>query len=269
MTAEEHQLLDEFVSSLYGIHFPAEKKEILASRLESRLLALHLRRYLDYYLLLQYDSAEEIALLAHLVSNNETYFFRETLQFEALLEEGLQRTPAPSGREPIRLLCAGCSSGEEPYTINIFATEHSGRLMGRTLEIDGLDIDSMRLDIARKAVYGRRSLRSASEDQIRRCFSRNGADHYDLRERFRANVEFHHGNILDASSYPRSSYQAIFCRNVLIYFSEAALQKAVDNFAQALIPGGLLFLGHSESIIGLSDKFKTVRLDRCIAYQRV
>jgi chemotaxis methyl-accepting protein methylase len=83
-------------------------------------------------------------------------------------------------------------------------------------------------------------------------------------------VHFSPGNILEKETFQRPvAYDVVFCRNVLIYFSEAALHRAIDNFASVLRPGGLLFLGHSESIIGLSPYFETVRLERCIAYKRV
>lgn len=268
MTAEEHRLLDEFVSELFGLHFPEEKREILASRLEPRLQALHLHRYFDYYLMLQYDAAEELQQLAKLVSNNETYFFRETRQFEALFEEGVDRLATSATGTSLRFLCAGCSSGEEPYTLSIYASEHAGKLFGREMIIDGFDIDHSCLAAAGNGSYGKRSLRVASEQQIRDYFSRNG-DEYELSSRYRKNVSFSHGNILDAPTYPGAGYDAVFCRNVLIYFSESALRRALENFAAAMRPGGLLFLGHSESIIGLSPSFETVRLNRCIAYEKV
>ena len=268
MTAEEHRLLDEFVSDLFGLHFPDRKRDILASRLEPRLQALHLHRFTDYYLMLQYDAQEEIQHLAELISNNETYFFRETRQFEALFDEGVDLLKASTNGNALRFLCAGCSSGEEPYTLSIYASNHGVKLLGRDVSVAGFDIDHSRLDAARTASYNKRSLRAASEDQIRDYFSRN-ADQYELLPRYRKPVRFSHGNILDLATYPSIGYDAVFCRNVLIYFSESALHRAIENFAAVLRPGGLLFLGHSESIIGLSSSFETVRLNRCIAYKRV
>lgn len=267
MTSEEHRLLDEFVSELFGLHFPEEKRDILASRLEPRLQSLHLHRYLDYYLMLQYDSDEEVERLSQLLSNNETYFFREIRQFEALFEEGLDRLARTATSPSLRILCAGCSSGEEPYTLSMMAADHGAKLLGRNLTIDAIDIDHSRLAAAEKAAYKTRSLRVASEEQIRNYFARNG-DEYELLPRYRKNINFSHGNILDLRTYPAGRYDAIFCRNVLIYFSEEALHKAVENFTAALRPGGLLFLGHSESIIGMSPLLETVRLNRCIAYER-
>ena len=267
MTAEEHRLLDEFVSGLFGLHFPEDKKDILAARLEPRLQALHLHRYLDYYLMLQYDASEETERLARLISNNETYFFREIRQFEALFEDGIDHLSTSAPNDEIRVLCAGCSSGEEPYTLAIYAKEHGAKLFGHTFSIDAFDIDHSCLEAGRSALYRKRSLRAASEGQIRDHFARNG-DEYELLPQYRKQVTFSHGNILDLPTYPGRGYDVIFCRNVLIYFSEPALRQAIENFAAALRPGGLLFLGHSESIIGMSPSFETIRLSRCIAYER-
>ena len=269
MTDAEHKLLNEFVSNLYGISFPNERRRLLESRLKPRLQALDMNRFMDYYLLLQYDPADEIATFTRLITNNESYFFRETRQFDALLEEAWpELVKGVNNGTSIRVLCAGCSSGEEPYTLRIFAESHPLE-PPFPIQIDGLDIDDERLAAARKAEYTQTSLRATSEPQIRRFFSRTGSDHYRLNRSLVENTNFSLGNILDLRTFPTpGGYDVVFCRNVLIYFSERALHRAIDNFASALRPGGLLFLGHAESIIGLSDAFETVRFERCIAYRR-
>ncbi|MDX1502931.1 MAG: protein-glutamate O-methyltransferase CheR [Thermoanaerobaculia bacterium] len=268
---EEYRLLNELITDLIGVHFPPPKLAILESRLRPRLQQLQLDRFMDYYLVLQYDLDSELPHLTHLVTNNETYFFRETYQFEALFEDaldGLMGSATPAGR-PLAVLCAGCSSGEEPYTLSVHAADIPKRRLAAGLVIDAIDVDQARLEAAERAEYGPNSLRVATEEQIRDCFRRSGTDRYTLLERFREGVAFAHGNILDRATYPRpAGYDVIFCRNVLIYFSETALHRAVQQFADALRPGGILFLGHAESIIGLSPRFETVRLKRCIAYRR-
>ena len=267
---EEYQLLNEFISERFGIHFPEGKQAVLANRLRPRLQALGLNRYIDYYLMLQYRLDSEQEHLTRLVTNNETYFFRETTQFEALFEEAAERLLAGAAvGGSLRVLCAGCSSGEEPYTLNVFAKTRPHALGGARLSIDAFDIDARRLRTALDGVYGSSSLRATSEEQIHRFFARSGVDQFSLRERYRQDVGFALGNILEPGSYRAGApYDVLFCRNVFIYFAEAALRRALANFASVLRPGGLLFLGHAESIIGISDDFETVRLARCIAYQR-
>ena len=270
MTPEEHLLLNEVIERQFGLSFAPAKKEFLESRLRPRLQSLHLRRFIDYYLLLQVDVEPELEHLARLITNNETYFFREVYQFEGLFAEGLAELKKAgwSGSGELRMLCAGCSSGEEPYTLNIYARQAG--LVGGRWTIDAFDIDVDRLKMARDAIYGVGSLRSTSEAQKAQYFSAFAADRWQLRRANREGVGFSYGNILDLDSFRKpQAYDVIFCRNVLIYFSEAAFQHAVANFARALRKGGLLFLGHSESLIGRSDRFETVRLERCIAYRKL
>lgn len=269
MTDAEHRLLNEFVSNLYGISFSEERRRLLESRLKPRLQALDMDRFMDYYLLLQYGLAEEISTLTRLITNNESYFFRETRQFDSLFREAWPEVVENvNNGSPVRILCAGCSSGEEPYTLRIFS--ESQRLSPpHRIHIDAVDIDADRIAAARKAEYRQTSLRATSESQIRRFFSRTGSDQYRLNPKLQENTTFALGNILDLATFPLpGQYDVLFCRNVLIYFSEHALHRAIDNFAEALRPGGLLFLGHAESIIGLSDAFETVRFENCIAYRR-
>jgi chemotaxis methyl-accepting protein methylase len=167
-------------------------------------------------------------------------------------------------------LCAGCSSGEEPYTLNIYARQAAQRQPGLRWSIDAFDIDVDRLRTARQAVYGGGSLRTTSEEQKAAYFEQAPDERWELRRPLRERVAFAYGNILEPKTFRKAApYDVLFCRNVLIYFSESAFHRAIANFAQALRLGGLLFLGHSESLIGRSDRFETVRLERCIAYRKV
>jgi chemotaxis protein methyltransferase CheR len=273
MTEEEYLLLNELISGRFGITFPEHKRDLLESRLRPRLQALHLHRYLDYYLQLVCDGDGELDYLAQLVTNNETFFFRETHQFEALLDSALDELKA-SAAVPgtLRLLSAGCSSGEEPYTLGIFARQSFVRLAGTTVAIDAFDVDSSRIEMAKRAEYGRTSLRALAPEQIERYFNAVSTDpeRWALKPAYRTGVHFAGGNILDLPSFGHQPpYDAVFCRNVLIYFAEPALHAAVAHFGRVLRPGGILFLGASESIIGLTDRFETVRLRDTIAYRKV
>ena len=269
LTPEELALFNELFTSNFGLHFPEHKLEILESRLLPRLRANGVTRFMDYYLLLQYDLARELDPLTRAVTNNESYFFRETSQFEALGTQIDRLCEGGSNPGKLRFLSAGCSSGEEPYTLNIYARGFPASLTPGTLQIDGVDIDSERLEMAQRAVYRPTSLRALTPEQTRRYFVRHDTAGFELREIFRRGVRFVHGNILDLASLPsREPYDAVFCRNVLIYFSEPALKAAVENFARIVRPGGMLFLGHSESIIGLTKMFQAERIGSCIAYRR-
>lgn len=268
MSLEELALFNELFTSRFGICFPEHKREILETRLLPRLRANHVQRFLDYYLLLQYDLQKELDPLVRAITNNESYFFREVAQIKALsndLLESLVRGGTP-GR--LRVLSAGCSSGEEPYTINILLRSTPGCPVGEDLAIDGIDLDSERLEMARVGEYRHGSLRALDDAQRDRYFDALENEVWSLKPSARQGVSIRGGNILDVDSFPRIPYDVVFCRNVLIYFSESSLKKAIGNFARAVRPGGVLFLGHSESIIGLTQSFQAERLVQCIGYRR-
>lgn len=275
LSEDELHLLNEVLSARFGLFFPESKSEILASRLRPRLVAHGLARYMDYYVMLKSANGSgvpaEIPHLVAAVTNHETYFFRETHQFEALFDHGLAALQAAGvAHNELRLLCAGCASGEEPYTLNIHAVENRFRCCLRNVHVDAFDLDAVAVDRARQAEYGRRALRGLSPEQTARYFTQRDNGRFHLKAPFRRGVRFNIGNIVDPTSFPvMAAYDAVFCRNVLIYFSDDAIQRAVRNFAHCLRPGGLLFLGHSESIIGRSDRFEPVALGSCMAYRHL
>ena len=273
MNADELALLNELMTSELGLWFPDHKREILESRLGTRIAELRLRTFLDYYVLLQHDAGngrQEIAQLAELVTNNESYFFRETYQFDALFADALdEMKDATRGERPIRLLSAGCSSGEDPYTLNIFARENQYRMFGYDVAIDAFDISRSRIAMCESACYARAALRALTPEQIEKYFVPAG-DGFRLKPPFRIGVNFRVGNLLRDETYGAAgTYDAIFCRNVLIYFPEETIIEAARRFHRALREGGLLFLGHSESIIGLTRFFEPVRIGNSIAYRRI
>ena len=273
MTTEEYHLFNELLSDNYGLFFPESKKCYLESRLKPRLETLRLRKYMDYYFLLQFNAngTNELENLARLVTNNESYFFRETHQFESMFIHAMNDIKKTcTSTDVIRVLIAGCSTGEEPYTLNIFAKENQYRFWGYSLEIDAFDIDTDALQIAKGAEYTERSLRFMDEESINKYFKKNSQKRYLLKDMYRQGITFNWGNILKIDTYHRSFlYDVVFCRNVIIYFAESALRKAIENFAHCLRPGGYLFLGHSESIIGVSKSFEAIRMGNSIIYQRI
>ena len=272
MLDEEHRLLDELITRTFGLTFPASRREILRLRLEPRLRELKLRRFMDYYLVLQCGgpaALEELFHLAHRITNNETYFFREVEPIRSFYRTAVRDLQAVAGQgDGLRVLCAGCSSGEEAYTLGILAREQRCCLAGLPVEIDAFDVDGARLTLAQRAVYGRSSLRALDACRVAFYFEPVNGHLHRLRPEHRQGVHFFEGNIMRPDSYCRAlPYDAIFCRNVLIYFSEEAIRRAVECFARVLRPGGVLFLGHSESIIGLHPAFEAVRVERSIAYR--
>lgn len=261
MSDEAYHLLNEYLEERFGLWFPGHRRQILESRLQERLRTLHLTDFLEYHLLLQTGGADEPTALANAVTNNETYFFRETGQFDALTRHVL---PAAAGLRRPRVLSAGCSSGEEAYTLRFWLDE-----AGLDAVIDGFDLDAERVGMANRARYRERSVREMTPAQVTRYLERDPDGGFSVRAAYRRDLRFALGNIVDPASFPASAYDVVFCRNVLIYFSDAALRRAIAAFVAVLRPGGHLFLGHAESIIGMFPELETVRLGSCLAYRKV
>lgn len=269
LSDEAYHLINELLEERFGLSFPPHRRAVLENRLQPRLRCLHLDDFLEYYAFLRANGDGERRELAKAVTNNETYFFRERDHFDALFTQGIAHLREGSSEKPrMRILSAGCSSGEEAYTINFFARHAVPAPLAVT--VDGIDLDADRLDIARRGECRPRSLRQMTEDQVRRYLEPAGPERYRVRQAYRAGVSFDFGNLVELSSFRRPErYDAVFCRNVLIYFSAASLRRAIQNLAEVLRPGGLLFLGHSESIIGMFPELQTLRLGPCIVYRRV
>ncbi|HEX9729512.1 MAG TPA: CheR family methyltransferase [Gemmatimonadales bacterium] len=271
LTDEAYHLLSEFLDEELGMHFPEHRRQILESRLQQRLRVFQLKSFMHYYVLVRTDAKRELRELARAITNNETYLFRETAQFEALFGEGrdvLRSSLAVPGE--LRILSAGCSSGEEAFTLNMWATDLMQGPDRPAVRIDAFDIDPDRVDIARRGECRRRSLRELTPAQVARYLIDHGNDTFSVKPAYREGIAFRIGNIIDLPSFRRAlPYDVVFCRNVLIYFSSNALRRAINNVVSVLRPGGLLFLGHSESIIGMFPQLETVRLGRCIAYRKV
>jgi chemotaxis protein methyltransferase CheR len=262
------KLLGDLIQERFGLAFDGVRQEILASRLKPRLRELRLESPRAYYEYLRFHPQRDVEFdqLPALVTNNETYFFRETRQFEILIDHVL---PERATAGPLRLLSAGCSSGEEPYSLAI--TLHNAGLPtgGKTSwEIDACDLNPERIARAREALYDETSLRVCDPDARRRYFAVEGG-RFRLRERYRAGVRFFQANLLAPGfAFDRGRYDVILCRNLLIYFGDAAFESLIGLFARSLAPGGYLFLGHSESLFDRATEFTPVVVGGSIVYRK-
>ncbi|MFL5318793.1 MAG: CheR family methyltransferase, partial [Myxococcaceae bacterium] len=195
--------------------------------------------------------------------------FREPQQLQAFSEELLPLLEQKNARSRrLRIWSAGCSSGEEPYTIAMLAKE-SRRFEGWDVEVYGTDISRRVLNIARRAEYGASSLRSTSESNLARWFDEVPGGKVKVKEEIRRWVSFGHLNLFDenvARLVPR--FDVIFCRNVMIYFDAAARKRALKLFHEKLSEGGYLLLGHSESLISLSADFELVHFKSDLVYRK-
>jgi chemotaxis protein methyltransferase CheR len=211
----------------------------------------------------------ELSRLASLITNNETYFFRETHQFDILIRHVLPPLKPSLKARPLKILCAGCSSGEEAYSL-VIALQNAGLPMaGITWEIDAHDVSPERIARGREAVYDQSSLRVCDPETRRRYFTFD-AGRYQLKERYREGVRFFETNLIAPQTIlSRAVFDVILCRNMLIYFAPSAFDSIIDAFAQSLRPGGYLMLGHSESLLDRNTPFVPVLLEGGVVYRKL
>jgi chemotaxis protein methyltransferase CheR len=266
----EWKLLTDVIQDRFGLTFSGVRCEILEARLRPRMRALHLPELRDYYHYLRFhpDSDAEFDRLAPLITNNETYFFREAHHFDILVRHVIPERREALRTRPLRLLSAGCSSGEEAYSI-VIALQNAGlELSGIRWEVDACDLNPERIAQAREGVYDGGSLRACDDESRRRYFKEEGG-RFRLRERHRKGVRFFQANLSAPNgTFGWGSYDAILCRNMLIYFSDEAFGGAIGLFARSLGPGGYLLLGHSESLLDRATDFVPVSFGTGVVYRK-
>ncbi len=270
LEADVFRLLRELFNQHCGISFGPEARPVVERRLRERLTALGLSSFGEYYQLLRFQERgrAEIDEAIDLVTINETYFFREEHQLRAFKNDILPRLVAPpTSRDRLSVWSAGCSTGEEVYTIAIAARE-SGVLADRELHVFGSDISRRCVAAARRGVYGHSSFRSTPPEMRRRYFH-DRPDGAHVADELRSLCHFGHLNLLDSSRAAIvGRVDIIFCRNVLIYFDDISRRKVIDMFYDRLLPGGFLLLGHSESLLNVSTAFELVHLKDDLVYRK-
>jgi len=272
MSDEEFHLLRDCVYSHCGIFFDDNSKYLLERRLARRLSVLNLSSFRDYYHFLKYNRRKEQELMdiMDILTTNETYFFRESFQLKAFTDEvipELIQRKSTGGNQTLRIWSAGCSTGEEPYTIAMLLHEITA-LRGWKIEIIGTDISQRVLQHARRAVYGKSAFRATDEKYVKRFFVEQD-DGLKVCDEIRNLVTISHLNLFDVNRLIMlGKMDLIFCRNVIIYFDLAAKKRVVESFFNALYEGGYLFLGHSESLMNVTTQFTLRHFKNDMIYQK-
>lgn len=237
------------VYALTGIVLKDHKRQMVCTRLTRRLRALGLADFESYLVLLDGPEAgDEIGELINAITTNLTAFFREAHHFEHLREDIV--TPRMAGdAKRLRIWSAGCSTGEEPYSIQMTLSE-AGALSHRwDYKLLATDLDSAVLARAAAGRFAADRVKPIGADRLGRSFSECPDGSYEAKETLRASIRFRRLNLLE--TWPFSGpFDAIFCRNVLIYFDAETKARLIDRFAEKLAPDGALYLGHSESLLG-------------------
>jgi len=273
MNDEEYSQLRELIHSYCGIYFDPNAKYLFEKRLTQQLKNNQLYSFKDYLLFLKFDMKrkEEMDTIVDLLTTNETYFFREEYQLRAFSEEivpDIQQKPEKRKEKILRVWSAGCSTGEEPYTIAIILKEMQLPPDWR-VEILASDISQRVLLVARKGVYPKSSFRAMEEATMRKYFDPLPEGKYRIKDEVRSMVNFAHLNLTDSFKVTLlEKMDVIFCRNVLIYFDLQAKKGVLQSFYNRLMDGGYLLLGHAESLMNVTTYFHLKHLKNDLVYQK-
>ncbi len=264
--------LRDFIYMKTGIFFEEKKLYLVKKRVNEHMSLLEMADFDTYYRFLKFrDDGTEFQRLINLLTTNETYFFREFDQLAVFAEECLYEVCArkeEAGIKRLRIWSAGCSTGEEPYTLAIILLEMIDDIDDWDVKIEATDIDTKVLERARHGVYGKRSVRLVPEEYFQKYF-KTVSGNYRIDDRVRSIVRFSHLNLMDERKMRSiKGVDFIFCRNVLIYFDERSRKEVVARFYDAMNPGGYIFLGHSESLSRITTAFNVKKINSFIVYQK-
>ena len=267
---DEFRLLRDLINDYAGLHFEDDAIASFDRRLGERVAALELGGFDEYYKYLRFNQRglHELEEAMEVLTTNETYLFRQEYQLRSFRDEVLPMLAEENAsRRRLTVWSAGCSTGEEVYTIAIFIHE-SGLFDGWDVRVIGSDISKRSVATARRAVYRGASFRATTQGAKEAYFYAT-RDGYQVADFIRNVCHFGQLNLLDAGRAAIvGRVDAIFCRNVLIYFDTGSRRQVIDNLYERLVPGGYLMLGHSESLLNLTTAFELVHLKEDLVYRK-
>ena len=267
---EDFLKFKEYFYRKTGIIFDHSKRYFVDKRLIERIEATESGNFRCYFNMLRFEaSGEELQNLVNTMTVNETYFFREEYQFKCLVNSLLDEiTQKKTDKSPIRIWSVPSSSGEEPYSIAIYLLEHWAGIDECDVEIMSSDIDTEIIAQAKQGHYSARSVQHLPKTFLTKYFHYQD-DGYQICDELRAAVEFSRVNIMEPSQVRAyRNMDIIFCRNLLIYFDDAARRQVAEMFFDAMKTGGFVCLGHSESMSRISSLFRVRKFPEAIVYQK-
>ncbi len=259
---------DQFRKLIYdesGITFSSTNRAILESRLKERLREKQMEKISDYYALLLRDK-EELKFMLDSVTTNLTRFFRNQPHFDALehyVVPEMLKIKRASGDSKIRIWSAGCSTGEEPYTLAMLLRDKLPREI--TVEIVASDLSLKSLMVGKSGFYPESRIAGIPQNYLERFFEKKN-NGYQATDELMKMIRFDYHNLKNDSGL--RNVDILFCRNVLIYFDEPAQKSVIEKFWDAMAPKSYLFIGHSESLFGMKTKFEFLKTDWACLYQK-
>jgi chemotaxis protein methyltransferase CheR len=255
---EEYKLFQKFIHEKAGIYLSDEKEVLLVSRLSKRLKELGLKDFSAYYKLLNTpEGSAELIQMINRVTTNKTDFFRENHHFDFLLTKVFPHY-RESGKTNIRIWSAGCSTGEEPYTLAMITASFFGETPREDIKILATDLDTSVLQHAGQGLYLNDKIEPVPPEYRDRYLSRKDKLTWEIKPSIKKFITFRRLNLIRDNFPFKYGFDIIFCRNVIIYFTKEDKQNFVARASTVLRPQGYLFLGHSESLLNEHQGFKPV-----------
>ncbi|HPW69950.1 MAG TPA: protein-glutamate O-methyltransferase [Deltaproteobacteria bacterium] len=263
LSDKEFQLFQEIIYRETGIHMSDKKRKLIVARLSKRLRALNLSTFTEYYNYLNESpqADDEIVNLVNRVTTNKTDFFRERHHFDFLSRELYPRIIAESratGVRRLRIWSAGCSSGEEPYTLAMVTLDAFKGERGWDIKILATDLDTEVLQKAVTGVYPTQATSPVPKEFLHKYFIRKG-EYYEVGNALRSMVVFRKLNLMNEAFPMKNPFDIIFCRNVIIYFDTKTKEELLKKFHRHLKAKGHIFIGHSESLMHMKDRFRYLK----------
>ena len=250
---QEFRQLRDLIHQRFGINLTEQKRSLLVGRLQKLMRRLNLPTFASYYDYLSNDKTEgALSELVDLISTNHTYFNREKDHFDYFVQTALPKTIEKlrkAKRKDLRIWCAGCSSGEEPYTLLMLMMEYLGAdYSSWDAGILATDISDRALAVARRGTYATERVMQLPEPLRRKYFVPAGQEEMTVVDKIKQEATFRRFNLMNTTFPFKKPFQMIFCRNVMIYFDQPTREALVSRYHQFTEPGGYLFIGHSETL---------------------
>ena len=273
MTLEDYFSIRDYIYEKSGMYFADSKRDFVEVRVKKRVSDNNFQNFKDYYYFLKYNTSDrEFKMLMDAVTINETKFFRDIpllTAFETKVLENVIQNKANSPFKQIKILSAGCSTGEEPYTLTMILDDNKLRLKNIDFQITAGDISEEALTTAKNGIYKDTQLRSTEKKYMDRYFVKDLNNNYKISPMLKNKINFRYLNLSDFRGMKMlGKFDIIFCRNVMIYFDNKFKIELVKTFYEMLNNNSYFFVGHSESLFGINNDFKMEKVNGIVVYKK-
>ncbi len=267
LTNAEFSELQDYIYKKSGMFFPLSRKNYIEQKVLKRIEILRYNNFKDYLNILQKELIRtEIINLFNEITVNETFFFRDNPQLEALESHIIPDLMSKRrGGKPLNIVSAGCSSGEEPYTLSIILREKYPNL---SFNIKGFDISDLVIAKCLRGEYTPYAIRFVPPEYLKKYFIPMDNGNYRFRDEYKTSISFRKVNLMEMGEAVKEQFDVIFCRYVLIYFDRESKQRVIKTFYKKIAESGYLVLGNSESLFSISNDFKMLHFPSAIIYNR-